>query len=205
MKSLDTRIWIGGGLVVLGSLMLAERIGVFRGLTDIFLGLVFVVGAIFFLVRLARNPQADWWAAIPGMALAGLAAELLVPRVVGGWGGAFFLGGLGLAFFVIYLASRQRWWALIPGGVLITLACLSVLEHTQKLSDAGGLLFLGLGATFLLVAVAASKRWAYIPGLVLMALGALDGIAGLPVGPYLWPAVLVVCGLLLIWRFARSR
>ena len=35
------------------------------------------------------------------------------------WGGALFLGCIGIAFWVIYLADRARWWGIIPGGVLL--------------------------------------------------------------------------------------
>ena len=62
-----------------------------------------------------------------------------------------------------------------------------------------------LGATFLLLAVATSMRWAYIPGIVLLLFGAILGMAGSSGMEYLWPAVMVVGGLLLIWRFSRSR
>ena len=205
MKNYDSRILIGAGLVILGALMFVERLGFFRGAIDIFWGLVFLAGAAYFLYRFVRDTVADWWAVIPGLTLTGLAAESLVPRFVGDWGGVFFLGALGLSFFVVYLTNRQRWWALIPGGVMITLACIAFLEGTLGLPDAGGVLFVGLGATFLLVAVAASMRWAYIPGIVLLAFGAILGMAGSSGMQYLWPAVMVAGGLLLIWRFSRSR
>lgn len=205
MKSVDTRIWIGVGLIGLGALMFVERLGWFGGVIDLFWGLLFLAGALYFLYRLVRSPEVDWWAAIPGLALAGLAAETWATRFFRDWGGVFFLGSLGLAFFIVYLTNRQRWWALIPGGVLTTVAGTTALENVIRISDAGPFLFLGLGATFMLVAVAASMRWAYIPGTVLLVFGAILGLVGSPLAGYLWPAVLVICGLFLIWRFARSR
>ena len=36
---------------------------------------------------------------------------------LGAWGGALFLGSIGLAFWVIYFVRRDFWWAVIPGGV----------------------------------------------------------------------------------------
>ena len=83
MKRLDPRILIGGGLVLMGALMFAERLGLFRGALDIFWGLAFIVVAVYFLYRFARNRETDWWAVIPGLTLAGLAAETLVPRLLG--------------------------------------------------------------------------------------------------------------------------
>ena len=205
MKRLDFRILIGAGLILMGALMLLERLGIFRGAIDFFWGAVFLVGAAYFLYRFASNPTIEWWAAIPGFALAGLASESLLPRMFGDWGGLFFLGALGLGFFAVYLSGRHRWWAIIPGGVLITLAFLTILESRLGIQETPGFLFLGLGLTFLLLAVAASLRWAYIPGIVLLAFGAILGTTYAGALDYLWPAVLVVCGLLLIWRFARTR
>ncbi len=131
MKNLDFRILIGAALVLLGGLMLLQRIGFFPGLLDVFWGVVFLAGAAFFLYRFASDPSAEWWAAIPGFALTGLAAEILVPPSLGNWHGLLFLGALGLGFFAVYASGRQRWWAIIPGGVLITLGIIAIL--TQKL------------------------------------------------------------------------
>jgi len=203
VRRLDYRILIGAGLIVLGGLMLLERLGLFRGALDVFWGGVLLLGGAYFLYRFASNPQGEWWAAIPGTALAGLAAESLWPRALGNWGGLFFLGGLGLGFFAVYLSDRQRWWAIIPGGVLVTLGIIAALTDQFGIEETGGVLFVGLGVTFLLLALLASKQWAYIPGVILLALGALLGTAYAGALDFLWPAALIVCGLLLIWRFAR--
>jgi hypothetical protein len=203
MKRVDFRILIGAGLILLGGLMLLERIGLFRGAVDVFWGGVLLVAGAYFLYRFISNPRGDWWAAIPGTALAGLAAESLWPRVLGSWGGLFFLGGLGLGFLAVYLSGRERWWALIPAGTLLTLAFISVLTERAGIEETSGFLFIGLGLTFILVAVLASKQWAYIPAVVLLALGALLGTATAGAFDFLWPAALVAAGLVLIVRFAR--
>lgn len=205
MNRVDARILIGGGLVLMGLLMLGERLGIFHGALEFFWGLVFLAAAGYFLFRFARNPALDWWAAIPGLALTGLAAENLLPRAFGDWSGFLFLAFLGMGFFAVYLSNRQRWWALIPGGVLVTLAFVTVLEDVLGVHDGGSFLFLGLGLTFLLVAVAASMRWAYVPGTILVAFGAILGTAYSGALDFLWPAVLVACGILLILRFAKTR
>jgi hypothetical protein len=204
MKQLDYRILIGAGLVVLGGLMLLERLGLFRGALDVFWGGLLLIGGAYFLYRFVTNPQAEWWAAIPGTALAGLAAESLWPRALGNWGGLFFLGGLGLGFIAVYLSGRERWWAIIPAGVLLTLAFISVLTERLGVEETGGFLFVGLGITFLIVALVASRSWAYIPGVILLAMGALLGTAYAGALDFLWPAALVIAGAVLIWRFARK-
>ncbi len=203
MKQLDFRILIGGALVLLGALMLLERIGFFPGLLEVFWGVVFLAGAVFFLWRFASDPAREWWAAIPGCALGGLAGEILMPPALGDWHGLFFLGALGLGFLAVYAASRERWWAIIPGGVLVTLGIVAVLTQKLGAQDTGPVLFAGLGITFLLVAILARMRWAYIPGILLLVLGALLGTAFATAFNYIWPVILILAGLLLIVQFLR--
>ncbi len=203
MKNLDFRILIGGALVVLGALMLLQRIGFFPGLLEVFWGVIFLAGAAFFLWRFGSDPAGEWWSAIPGFALGGLAGEILVPSALGDWHGLLFLGALGLGFWAVYAASRERWWAIIPGGVLVTLGIIAVLTRKLGVQDTGPVLFLGLGITFLLVAILARMRWAYIPGILLLVLGALLGTAFATAFNYVWPVILILSGLLLIWQFFR--
>ncbi len=203
MKNLDFRVLIGGALILLGALMILERLHFLPGLLNVFWGVVFLAGAAYFLYRFAGNPAGDWWAAIPGFALAGIAAETLVPPALGDWHGFLFLGALGVGFFAVYLSGRQRGWAIIPGGVLITLGIIAVLSQKMGVPDTGSVLFVGLGITFLLVAILASMQWAYIPAIVLLVMGALIGTAFASAFNFIWPAVLIVAGLLLIWQFLR--
>ncbi len=205
MKSLDTRILIGAGLILLGALMLLERIGLFRAVVEVFWGLLFLVAAGYFLYRFIGDPRGQWWAAIPGFALAGLGAEVLLPPVLGDWGGVFFLGALGIGFFAVYLSERSRWWAIIPGGVLVTLAFITFLSDRLGVAQTGGFLFIGLGVTFLLVAALASMQWAYIPGIILLVLGAAVGTLNAGAFSYVWPATLVLAGILLILQFVRKK
>ncbi len=203
MKNLDFRVLIGAALIVLGALMLLQRIGFFPGLLEVFWGVVFLAGAAFFLYRFVNDPPGQWWAAIPGFALAGLAAEALLPRSLGDWHGLLFLGALGIGFFAVYLSGRQRWWAIIPGGVLITLGIVAVVGPVLDVHDDAPILFVGLGITFLLVALLTRMRWAYIPGIVLLVLAALIGTANANALDYIWPIVLILAGIVLLWQFVR--
>ncbi|MGZ6316664.1 MAG: hypothetical protein ACXWNQ_05340 [Anaerolineales bacterium] len=204
MKQISFRIWIGAGLVLLGMLMLLERFGLFRGITNYFWGLLFLAGGAYFLYRFANNMRGEWWAVIPGSALIGLGLQSFVPGVLGDWSGFLFLGALGLGFFAVYFTDRERWWAIIPGGVLVTLGLTSALGDVFGVSETGGFFFLGLGLTFLLVAVLASLQWAWIPGVVLLVLGAVIGTPFVGSLNYVWPAALILGGLLLIFQFARK-
>ena len=206
MKRFDFRILIVAGLILLGVLMLLERFGIFHGAADFFWGVVFLAGGAYFLYRFAINMRGEWWAAIPGFALIGIGADNILPGILGNWTGLFFLGFLGLGFFAVYFTERQeRWWALIPGGVLVTLGITSVLSDVYGAPETGGFFFLGLGFTFLLVAVLASMQWAYIPGIILLVMGALLGTSFAGALNYLWPAALILAGLLLIYRFVRRQ
>lgn len=205
MKNVDFRVWIGAALVLLGGLMIAEKFGLFHAAIDVFWGIVFMAGAAYFLLQFISNPRGRWWAAIPGFALAGLATESLLPRSLGNLHGLPFLGALGVAFFAVYLSGRERWWAIIPGGTLITLGVIAAVSNGVRGEQTTGLLFIGLGVTFLLVAVLASMQWAYIPGVVLLALGGLLGTVFAGAFEFLWPAALVLAGLFLVIQFVRKR
>jgi hypothetical protein len=203
MKRYDFRVVIGAALILLGGLLLLERFGLFRGAADIFWGVVFLAGGAYFLYRFIGNATGEWWAAIPGFALVGIGVDNLLAGFLRDWGGLFFLGMLGLGFFAVYLSGRERWWAIIPGGVLVTLGIVSVLNDVYAARETGGLFFLGLGLTFLLVAVLASLSWAYIPGVILVVMGALVGTQFAGSLNYVWPAALILAGLLLIYQFVR--
>ncbi len=205
MKRIDFRILVGAALILLGVLMLLERLGLFHGVSDFFWGLVFLAGGAYFLYRFANNMRGEWWSAIPGFALIGLAADSLLTRIFGNWGGLFFLGFLGLGFLAVYFSGRERWWALIPGGVLLTLGFVSVLSNVYGGRETGGFFFLGLGLTFLFVAVLASMQWAYIPAVVLLVMGALLGTPFVGALNFIWPTVLIVGGLILIFQFMRRK
>lgn len=205
MKRIDLRTAIGAGLILLGLLMLLERFGLFHGVSDIFWGVIFLAGGVYFFNRFANNTSGEWWAVIPGSALAGIGVDSLLSGVLRDWGGFFFLGFLGAGFLVVYFSGRERWWAIIPGGVLITLGIVSVLSDAYGIGETGGFFFLGLGMTFLVVAVLASLQWAYIPGVILLIMGALIGSPFVGVMSYIWPAALIVGGLLLILQFVRKK
>jgi len=203
MNRINFRVLIGGALVLLGVLMLLQRFNIFSGAVDIFWGAIFLVGGAYFLYRFALDMRGEWWTLIPGFALIGVGVSIVLP---GRWLGLAFLGFLGISFLVIYLSNRQRWWAIIPGGVLITLGIVAVLADIYGARETGGIFFLGLGLTFLLVAVLASMQWAYIPGVILLLMGAELGYTSMTGAlNYVWPATLILMGLLLIFQFVRPR
>lgn len=169
MKRFDPRIVLGFLLLVGGGLALAQAMGFLKDASDIFWGGLFLAVGLIFLTLLFGG---HWWSAIPGFTLVGLGALILLPESLNDFGGAVFLGGIGLSFWVVYFTSRvERWWALIPAGVMTALAVMIVVA--QRFENIGGAVFLGgIGLSFFAVYLSgrAERWWALIPGGVLITL-----------------------------------
>lgn len=205
MKYLNPKTLLGIGLILLGGLMLLEKIGIVTGASSKFGAAVFLLGSFYFFSLYFKAAKQMWWAIIPAMALLGIAGSAMMPDSLDRISGSTFLGALGLAFFIIYFTEHERWWGIIPGGVLITLASVAAFEGTFW-AEKGIMFFLGLGLTFLLVAIlptpSGKHTWAYIPALVLMLIGAFLGsqVTEALTG-YLLPAILILAGLIVVISF----
>ena len=107
-------------------------------------------------------------------------------------------------FLAVYLTGRERWWALIPTGVLLTIALVSGLSSISGELETGGVFFLGLGATFGLLSLVPTPggrlKWALIPAGILLAIGVLITLETMPILLRLWPAALILVGLVLVIR-----
>jgi hypothetical protein len=209
MRRFDVRVIFGVGLILLGGLMFVEKLGFLHGASALFWGLVFLTGAAYFFKMFLNNPRSQWWAVIPAMVLLGMGGEAFLPSAFKSLDGAFFLGSIGIAFWVVYLTDRSRWWSIIPGGVLMTLAVISALDNVSGM-DTGSILFMGLALTFLLVALlpnpVGGTQWAYIPAAVLAVIGALLGSAStMGLAAYIWPAAMMIGGILIIFGFFSRR
>jgi hypothetical protein len=205
MRKFDVRLMIGGLLILGGILALLDTMGIIGNAGGIFWGLIWGAVGVFFLYLLINDRQNNWWAAFPAFALLGMGASSILPNSLDFLSGLLFLGGIGLAFWWVYFTDRSRWWAIIPGGVMLTLGAVSALDNIPGL-DTGGLFFIGLGLTFLLVAVltGGAQSWAWYPTVVLLIFGALVGIPSLDITDYVVPAVLILVGGFMIYRFFRQ-
>ncbi len=206
MKRYDPRLWIGGILIFLGVLTLLDNLNIISNVGDVFWGIVWGLIGFYFLYRLITNPS-EWWAAFPAFTLLGLSLSNLLPKALQGFGGLAFLGGISLAFVWIYFSDKSRWWAIIPAGVLMTLGVISVLDTVTGV-DNGGILFLGLGLTFILVAIlpgGSSRTWAFIPGAVLLVFGGLMAPPLAGIAQYIWPAAFIIMGGYLLLRYFRNQ
>lgn len=174
MSDRSKRILLGVFLVVAGTVFLLQQLlGIPIG--GLFIALVFIAGGAVFLYFLARDRE-KWWLVIPGFTLAAIglliAINELLPKAANNYGGSIFLASLALSFLVIYFLKRTQWWAIIPAGALLTLALIAGLRFNGVAN--GGLLFLGIGATFAvlgLMPVGREEKWPWIPAGICLLLG----------------------------------
>ncbi len=214
MKRFDVRAIGGILLIAVGILLLLQNIGVFEVVVALVWAVIFAAGGAIFLYMFLTNRAQSWWAIIPGLALLGIAVLIALdefsPQVGEVLGGALFLGGLGLAFWVIYFIKREHWWAIIPGGVMLTLALIAGLSPVFEGPAMGGVFFLGLGLTFgllhFLPTPLSRMKWPLIPAAVLVVMGVLITVAAAGGIAYLGGAVLILVGLYLLFRlFVKGR
>lgn len=210
-KWLESRVVWGSLLILAGVVFLLQNLFNFR-LGDFFWGLLFALGGLIFISVFINN-RAQWWSLIPGFVLLGIAGTILVNSYLPGLqdilGGLFVLGGIGVAFLAVYLADRRNWWAIIPAGVMLTLAVISMLDNVLGGSASGGLLFLGMALTFVVVALVPTPRgrmnWAWYPAGILAVIGFIISVAASNLMGYVWPLILILGGLVLIYRTFVSR
>jgi hypothetical protein len=197
-------------LIAAGVIFLLQNLGWFGGLTDLLWTGVFGGGGLIFLYIFLAHREEQWWAAIPGFTLLGLAAVTFLdnfgPRFIEPLTGSVFLGSIGVGFVMVYLANPRMWWAIIPGGVMATLAVVAGIDEIGGRGfDSGGVFFLGLGLTFLVLGLLSQRTgerltWAFIPATVLIVMGVLIGVNSAALINVLWPFALIVAGGYWIWR-----
>ena len=181
-------IW-GAILVFAGLSTLVSSLNWYLGVPGYIFALLFAAGGLAFGFWFVREPQGNWWAAIPAGALFGLSGTIMVsdyaPNRMAFLAGGIFLGALSLGFWAVYAVRRDMWWAIIPGGALLSLAATAALGDSAlgngRDNLVGATFMVGLGITFLVVALARpsgerSRWWAFIPAGILMVLGVAIGI-----------------------------
>jgi hypothetical protein len=206
MNWITSRTFWGVLLIIGGIIFLLENLGILA-IGGAFWGVILGVAAVGFLSVYLSNRE-NWWALIPGMVLLSVSVLIILntifPGDTGALGGVIVLGGIGLAFLLIYLTNRENWWAIIPAGVMLTLSVVVLLGEVISGFEVGGIFFLGLGLTFAVVAVLPTPhgqmKWAFIPAGIMIAMGLLITAALSPLINYIWPVALILAGLLLVFR-----
>jgi hypothetical protein len=212
MRKLEPRILWGILLIAGGTLLLLQSLGTIV-VGALLWPVLFAIASLVFLSVFLTAPGTNWWAAIPGFVLLGLTGTMalndIAPRVGEAWSGSLFLGGIALAFWVVYFVNPEHWWAVIPGGVLLTLALVVGLSSVLEGVEMGGVFFFGVGLTFALLTLVPTPEgrltWAIIPALVMLIMGAVVTAAAVDLINYLWPAALILGGLYLFYRALSSR
>ncbi|MFF1381948.1 hypothetical protein ACFVWT_00125 [Arthrobacter sp. NPDC058288] len=174
MKAPTASIVAGIVLLLAGVLLLLDAL---RLLDTALLVWPFIFGASggAFLAVFSRS-RTNWWAAIPGFVLLGLAAVTattqLWPGSTGDGPGSLFFLFMSAGFAAVYLRERANWWALIPCGVLLTLALVVALPPALDGTPVAAVLFLGLAATFAVLTFTRERmKWPLIPAAALAVLG----------------------------------
>ncbi len=212
MKRLESRVLLGVLLIAAGVLFLLQSLGVIR-VTVLLWPILLGIASLAFLYVFLSAPQTNWWAAIPGFVLLGIAVTAALSEIAPAVGevlsGPLVLGSIALPFWLVYAVNREHWWAVIPGGVLLTLALVAGLSPLVEGAEMGGVFFLGLGLTFALLAVLPTPEgrlvWPIIPAVVLLLMGVLITAAAVELMNYVWPVLLVLGGLYLLYRGLRTR
>jgi len=211
-KRFEASVAWGVLLIAGGVLFLLQNLGILgSGMALVWALLFATAGAIFLYVFL--YDRANWWAVIPGCVLLSVGTLIgldeLAPTVSNLMGGALVLGAIGLSFWIIYFTKREYWWAIIPGGVMFTMAVITIVDSAAQDLEVGGILFLGLGATFGILSLMphpqGRMKWPLIPAAVLLIMGVLLTAASASVLNYVWPMALVLAGLYLVYRSLTSK
>lgn len=210
VKVLSSRLFWGLILIIGGLLLLLDTFGVIQAGSIFWMVLAGFIGLLFLALYITQHEH--WWALIPGVIL------LTVAVVVGlnaflpsfdenGFQGTVILGGIGLSFLLVYLVERGNWWAIIPAGIMATIAAIALPVVSNSAFASGGVFFLGLGITFALVALlpntVSPMRWAWVPAIILGLIGILILVSSENLIKYIWPAAIMLIGLLLIIRAFR--
>ncbi|MFN2214806.1 MAG: hypothetical protein ACK2UE_17180 [Anaerolineales bacterium] len=206
MKWPILRVLWGLLLILAGILFLLNTIGTIA-IGDYQWAIILTIGGLAFLsVFLADRTQ--WWALFPsfGLLIGGaiIFIEYAFPGLRGDIGGAIALGGIGLAFLLIFLTNFKNWWALIPAGVLLSLMAMFLLGF-----ESGGVFLIGLGITFGVLGFVPTEhgrmRWAFIPAIVLILVGGFVTLASFNLFSLVWPVALIGGGVLIIYFVVKTR
>jgi len=211
----DHRNLLGVLLILFGTYLALEQFGLIpanaRGL---FPAVLFVLAAISLFSMYFANPN-RWWAAMVGFFLAGMATTALLsifaPELSQRIGGSIFMAALSLGFATVYLINREMWWAIIPSGVTLSLAAVSYFESVPGDTpfEPAGLLFVGLGLTFLLLSTVRSgglrMSWAVYPGIPLLIFGLMLALGSEALWSYAGPLMLIAGGAWLLYSSLRKR
>lgn len=209
------RTLFGLVLIVAGVLLALQQFNYLQGnWSDALIGGLAALAAIYFL-DVYRKDRAQWWFGMLAFIFLGLAInnllDVFAPALGDAIGGVIFLAAIGIGFLIAFLHSSANWWALIPAGVMFSLASVAVFDDlgTSLPLNSGGLLFIGLGLTFLIltrVNVNGERlNWAIFPAIPLLIFGLFVGFGSASLWNYIWPSLIILFGLYFLVSAIRKR
>jgi hypothetical protein len=145
----------------------------------------------------------DQW--VGGAVLITIGVALLLGQYVGD-AGRFIVLGIGVVLLVLFAISRNP-GALIGGGIMTGLGIGILLTTELEGEAAGSAVVLGLGGGFLgvwllglLFRIEETRIWPLIPGAILTVIGLaiLLGTEALETVEWVWPALLIGLGVVVI-------
>lgn len=146
---------------------------------------------------------------VAGIVLIVVGIGLLLLQLFEGLGQSSWLLFVGALFIVGYFL-RRAYGFLVAGGILFGIGLGQLGEELLDVGDGIGALGLGIGFVSIYAIDRAGRRdapwWPLIPGLILVVtgLGSVgDEVA--EVMSYVWPGLLILVGLVLIFGLSRNR
>ncbi len=171
---------------------------------DVMGSFVLAIIALPFFVVYSKNKE-NWWAIIPGLILAAISVLLLLTsfKIIDEFLFApYFLFSIGVTFLAVYFIDRKNWWALIPAYTMIMVGFLVAFLEIGILSDllVPAFVLYSIAIPFFFVYFRNRENWwALIPGGILGTIGS-GFLLSEPIGKFLIPVVLIVIGIILIFR-----
>lgn len=211
----DYRNILGLVLILAGVLLGLQELNVFTGSTrDAVFTAAFGLSAVLML-SIFFSDRRRWWGAIAGLTLLGIAItsllDMISPNLGDQVGGPIFMALMALGFILVYILDRRMWWAIIPGGVLLSIALVAFFEEvkTPLAFEPAGVLFLGMGITFLLLSLVRDngKRlgWGVYPGIPLFIFGLVIAFGGETTWSIVGPLMLIAGGGWIIYSSLRKK
>jgi hypothetical protein len=103
------------------------------------------------------------------------------------------------------------WWAIIPGGVLMSIAAAAYFDEMNSALpfEPGGILFIGMGITFLLLSLVRDNgrrlSWGIYPAIPLLTLGLMIAFGTEASWAIVGPVMLIAGGGFLILNALRKK
>jgi hypothetical protein len=145
-----------------------------------------------------------------GLAITSL-LDMVAPNLGGKLGGSVFMGLMAFGFILVYLLDHRMWWAIIPGGVLLSIAAVAYLDQQAgpKGFEPGGVLFIGMGITFLLLSLVRDNGrrlgWGIYPGIPLLIFGLMIAFGTEASWAIVGPVMLILGGAWLLFNALRKK